>query len=132
MKIPSNISYIRKVSKEIENFLNKHNIDESDIFDIRLCAEEAVRNSILHGNKGNKDLPVTISYFLDDNKFTLEVEDEGKGFDPKNVPDPTRKENLLTAGGRGVFLIEKLMDEAEYKCGGKKIFMVKFVNRKKE
>ncbi len=131
MQIPSDIALIRKVSSEIENFLKDNNVSDSDIFDIRLCAEEAIKNSIIHGNKNNKDLHVDINYSLEEDKFTLEIEDQGEGFKPQNVPDPTLDDNLLKAGGRGVFLINKLMDKIEYRGRGNKTFMVKFIKRKK-
>jgi serine/threonine-protein kinase RsbW len=131
MRIPSDISYIRKTSKEIEKFLKEHSVSESEIFDIRLCAEEAIKNAIIHGNKEKKNLFVNISYGFDDGKFIMEVEDEGEGFNPGELPDPTEKENILKSGGRGVFLIYKLMDKVEYKGRGNKAFMVKSIKYKK-
>jgi len=127
MRIPSDIKHIRKASVEIEKFLKSHGIGDSLIFDIRLCAEEAIKNAIIHGNNNNRDLSVSVAYSLEGNKFTLEVEDEGKGFTPGEVPDPTREENLLKAGGRGVFIIQKLMDDVKYNSSGNKTFMVKFI-----
>ena len=109
--------------------MKSHDVDESVIFDIRLCVEEAVRNAIVHGNKSNRDLPVHISYSLEGDRFTVEIEDQGRGFDPDKVPDPTLEENLLKGGGRGVFLIYKLMDEIKYNDEGNKIFMVKYIRK---
>ncbi|MBN1353316.1 MAG: ATP-binding protein [Candidatus Omnitrophica bacterium] len=129
MRIPSEVSYIRKISAEIESYLKANNIEDSAIFDIRLCAEEAVKNAILHGNGGKKDKAVFISYSLEGGRFTLEVEDEGNGFDPRMVPDPTAEDNLLKGSGRGVFLIHKLMDEVKYNSRGNRIFMVKLINK---
>jgi len=131
MKIPSDTKRIREASSEIEKFLRSVNADDSLIFDIRLSVEEAIKNAIIHGNKSNEKLPVLISYSLDDGRFRMEVEDQGKGFDPASVPDPTTEENLLKASGRGVFLIEKLMDEVKYNERGNKIFMVKSIRKNK-
>ena len=131
MRISSDIRYIRKASAEIESFLRSKNIDESFIFDIRLCAEEAIKNSILHGNKGDKRKSVFIAYSLKGDKFNMEIEDEGPGFDPLKLPDPTEKENLLMEGGRGVFLIQKLMDRVEYNDRKNKVSMIKFIKEKK-
>ena len=131
MRIPSDISYIRKTSKEIEKFLMEHNVSESEIFDIRLCAEEAIKNAIIHGNKQNSNLFVNISYSINNGEFVMEVEDEGEGFKPGELPDPTEGDNLLKSGGRGVFLIYKLMDKVEYKGRGNKAFMVKSIKDKK-
>lgn len=131
MRIPSDISYIRKTSKRIEKFLVEHNVSASEIFDIRLCAEEAIKNAIIHGNKQNSNLFVNVSYAIDDGKFVMEVEDEGEGFNPGELPDPTEGDNILKSGGRGVFLIYKLMDKVEYKGRGNKAFMVKSIKGKK-
>lgn len=127
MKIQSDIKHIRKASAEIEDFLRANKIDESAIFDIRLSVEEAIKNAILHGNKGRKGLPVSISYELRGGKFTVEVEDAGSGFTPAELPGPTKDENLTKAGGRGVFLMQKLMDEAKYNARGNKVSMLKYV-----
>jgi len=131
MHIPSDITYVRKVSAKVENFLKEKGVDSFDVFDIRLCVEEAVKNAIIHGNKENKNLKVKFSYELKNCEFIFEIEDEGKGFDYTKVPDPTRDENLLKTGGRGVFLIGKLMDKVEYKKKGNKICMIKTVTKKK-
>ena len=131
MHIPSDITYVRKVSSEVENFLKKEDVDNFDIFDIRLCVEEAVKNAIIHGNKEDRNLKVKFSYKLKNCEFIFEIEDEGKGFDHTKVPDPTCEENLLKTGGRGVFIIGKLMDKVNYKENGTKIYMTKTITKKK-
>ena len=130
MKIPSDIKHVRKASAEIENYLRSKKIDESIIFDIRLSVEEAIKNAILHGNKGQKDLSVLVSYLLNGKEFTVEVEDAGSGFAPAGLPDPTKDENLAKAGGRGVFIMQKLMDETKYNARGNKVSMLKYVKSK--
>jgi serine/threonine-protein kinase RsbW len=126
-KVPTDISYIKKISAEIEEFLRSNNVDDTSIFDIRLCVEETVKNAMIHGNKNKKDLTVTVSYSLQGDKFTIEIEDQGKGFDPAVLPDPTQDENLMRAGGRGVYLVHKMMDEVAYNTTGNKVSMVKSV-----
>lgn len=127
VKIPSDTKYIRKVSAEIEDFLKSNGVNEEAIFDIRLSIEEAVKNAIIHGNKNRKDAPVYITYSLKNGKFSAEIQDQGSGFNPGSLPDPTEGDNLYKACGRGVFLIKKLMDEARYNNNGNKIFMLKLV-----
>ena len=61
----------------------------------------------------------------------IEIEDEGAGYVPDKVPDPTKEENLLVDRGRGVFLIHKLMDEVKYNDKGNKIIMTKYINNHK-
>lgn len=131
MQIPSDIAYIKKTSAEVENLLKSNNVDDSTIFDIRLCVEEAIKNAIIHGNKKKSNLPIFISYSLKGGRFIIEIEDQGNGFDPDKIPDPTLDENLLRGEGRGVFLIQKLMDEVRYSDRGNKVFMVKYLKKHK-
>jgi len=100
-------------------------LDEDSLFDIRLCVEEAMRNAIVHGNLSDKRKSVKVSLEAAKGKVTIEVEDEGKGFDPGLLPDPRAGDNIMKAAGRGVHLIKKLMDEAEFNETGNRIRMVK-------
>ena len=131
IEIPSEIRYIKKVSKDILNALRRFKVEESLQFDIRLCVEEAVRNAIEHGNVYNKKLPIHIFYSVSKDKFEVEIEDRGKGFDVKKVPDPTDQNNILKEGGRGVYLIHKLMDSVEYNDKGNRVRLVKFFKKPK-
>jgi serine/threonine-protein kinase RsbW len=126
-KIASNIHNIRKASLKVLGALEPFKVSESDLFDIRLCVEEALRNAVVHGNRTNKSLPVTIGYHIDKDKFEAVIEDEGKGFDYKRLADPTKKANLLKLGGRGVYLIRALMDKVEFNDKGNRITMTKYI-----
>lgn len=126
VKIPSDIAYIRKASSKVLESLERHGVsDESMLFDVKLSVEEAVRNAIVHGNKNDKNLPVKVSFWMDQNAITIEVEDRGKGFDYRNLPDPTVDANLEKNSGRGVYLIRGLMDMVEYNVEGNVLRMVK-------
>ena len=126
IEIPSDIGYIKKVSHELLEHLKEKGVDESIQFDIRLAVEEAVRNAIEHGNNYDKELSVLIRYSLDAKKIIVCIEDKGEGFHLKSVPDPRREDNLLQEGGRGVFLIQKLMNKVKYNKKGNRVTMVKF------
>jgi serine/threonine-protein kinase RsbW len=125
IKVPSETRYIRKVSSRILSGLDRYNVDEGRIFDIRLCIEEAVRNAMVHGNNSDKALSVKTIYWVDGDAVNIEVEDEGRGFDCAKVADPTAETNILKNSGRGVYLIKKLMDKVEYNDKGNKITMIK-------
>ena len=126
IEIPSEIGYIKKVSMEILAHLQRLGIDESIQFDVRLAVEEAVRNAMEHGHEHDKTLPITVSYEIDRDKIDIEIEDRGKGFDLKKIPDPRTEENQMKEGGRGVFLIFELMDKVGYNKKGNIIKMTKF------
>lgn len=85
---------------------------------LRVGASEALANAILYGNNADPAKRVRVEVELSREELALVVYDEGAGFDPGVVPDPTLPENLERAGGRGIFLLRELMDEVRYNdCG---------------
>ena len=129
ISVPSESSYIRVVSDKILDSLKGCNVDEDQLFNIKLCAEEALRNAMEHGNKFRKELPVKVSYGIVGDRLKIEIEDSGKGFKQEDVVDPTTDENILQERGRGVYLIHRLMDEVKYNEKGNKIMMAKNLGR---
>jgi serine/threonine-protein kinase RsbW len=127
IEIPSDIKYIREVSSGILKWLQPRELDESALFDIRLCVEEVVRNAITHGNGSNSRLKVMISYWLEGDSLIIEVEDAGAGFDPGKVPDPTTEDNIMKGNGRGVYLVGKLIDKMEFNDKGNKVRLTKYI-----
>jgi len=125
LEIPSNIKYIREVSSGILKWLQPRKLDDSTLFDIRLCVEEVVRNAITHGNNNDKGLKVFINYWLEGDRLIVEVEDEGKGFGLDKMPDPTIEKNIMKGSGRGVYLVRKLMDKMEVNDKGNKVRLMK-------
>ena len=125
IEIASEDKNIKKVSSEILKSISAYKTDEHKLFDIKLCIEEAVRNAIIHGNNSDKKLHVKINYWVDNDKLNIEVEDEGEGFDPNLIPDPTKGSNITKESGRGVRLIKKLMDRVDFNEKGNKIRMEK-------
>ena len=84
----------------------------------------AHRNAIVHGNKSSADkfVDITIEYKKD--KLKIKVKDQGMGFSPDKVPDPTIPENLEEVNGRGVFIMSRLADEIKYNKKGNAVTMV--------
>lgn len=90
----------------------------------RVGITEAIVNAVLYGNQGDPSKNVRIEVSIDDSRVCLCVEDEGRGFDPAAIPDPTLPENLHRSGGRGLFLIRELMDEVEFSDRGNAVRLV--------
>ena len=128
IRIPSENRYIKKVSGRILSSLASHHTSEEKTFDVKLCVEEAVRNAIVHGNHSERSKTVRTAYRIEDGCITIEVEDEGNGFDHNLLPDPTDTNYIMRNSGRGVYLIKKLMDKVDFNAKGNKITMVKRIN----
>lgn len=103
--------------------------------DLRLIVEEIGRNAIEWGNKFNREKQFKISYCIFPNSIVLKFEDEGEGFHPEGVRDPTkdprahilkRKEEGKRPGGFGVYLVQKMMDEVIYSERGNCVVMTKY------
>ncbi len=113
---PKNIAevepYVLQVVKEYE-------INETLFGNILITLTEAVSNAIIHGNQAKSSKKVYISTQTNGKSIIFTIEDEGRGFDPNALPDPTAPENLLTPGGRGVFLMQHLSDKVSFASGGR-------------
>ena len=92
-------------------------------FALRTAMEEAVANAILHGNGNDPAKRVTIEYSADPASVAIVVEDEGDGFDPDSVPDPTRPENVDIPSGRGIMLMRAYMSQVEFHPPGNRVRM---------
>lgn len=99
--------------------------NEKDVFKIHMALEEAIMNSIKHGNADDPSKQVFVRILVEDNWFYADIADEGEGFNRDEVPDPTLEQNLLKETGRGVMLIEKFMSTVEYVGCGNRIKMAK-------
>ena len=86
--------------------------------------EEALANAILRGNRESLDKWVDVRAELHEDVIRVHVTDEGPGFDPESVPEPIRPEQLDEAGGRGLFLIRKLVDAVQFNEQGNSICMI--------
>ncbi len=125
LSIPSNPSDGQAVQERIIALLEKRNYSPKDVFGVRLALEEALVNAIKHGNGSDPAKSVRIVCEVDDIQAFIEIEDEGPGFTPEDVPDPTDLENLEKPGGRGIMLMRAFMSEVDYRGNGNIVRMVK-------
>lgn len=131
IKKPLQIETKNQVLDDILEALSKINL-MNDEMGIRLSLDEALSNSIIHGNKGDPNKNISIEVFYEGNSWGIILEDEGEGFVPKAIPDFNDPETLLAEGGRGVFLMHHYMDTVVY-CGrGNVIELSKTVKDEKQ
>jgi serine/threonine-protein kinase RsbW len=94
--------------------------------DIELALQEALANAVVHGCKNDPSQVVECIVACDPERgMLIVVRDPGEGFDPASIPNPTVGENLFSTHGRGIFLINQLMDKVEFHNGGTEIRMIK-------
>src|ERR1700730_8056598 len=83
--------------------------------DIELALTEALANAVVHGARNDPSKIVECDVACDQHQgMLIVVRDPGPGFDPANVPDPCQGENIYSHHGRGIFLINQLMDEVRF------------------
>ena len=123
--LPSDLELGHAAIEELMAALGNAGWEGMDLFRIQMAIEEAVVNAIEHGNKRQIDKKVRLVFHVTFEKATLEITDEGAGFDHRNVADPTAEELLDKPRGRGVMLMRELMNDAFYNERGNQVTMTK-------
>lgn len=124
-KIPSDTDLARQLLEELLGQLTDRGWPEEDKFGVHLSVEEALMNAIKHGNQRDPEKFVFVEYKISDTLLYVQVEDQGDGFDPNDVPDPTLDENLELPSGRGLMLMRTFMSAVEYNEKGNRVRMEK-------
>jgi serine/threonine-protein kinase RsbW len=114
---------LRRILEELEDL----GYAEKDLFGIRLAIEEALVNAVKHGNRGDSAKLVRVRYQAAEDQFMIEIEDEGPGFRPEEVPDPLAPENFERACGRGLLLMEHYMTWVQYNDAGNGVTLCKII-----
>jgi serine/threonine-protein kinase RsbW len=123
----------RRFQDQIEQFLlQSSHASTHEIFSIKLALEEALINAIKHGNQLDRAKKVQVLYRVTHGFFEVRVVDEGPGFDPCDVPDPTAIENLERPCGRGLMLMRHYMSEVVYSKTGNCVAMSKVLRNAKK
>jgi len=123
--IPSRPEASREVQEAILAELERLKWPEHDVFGVRLALEEALINAIKHGNHYDPAKHVQIRCGICKDLVRVEIEDQGKGFDPASVPDPTDPENLESPCGRGIMLMRSFMSRVEFNETGNRVILEK-------
>ncbi len=113
-EIISDPEILPEVEKFFQAIAKDFKLNETQKNNLTLSAAEAVSNSIVHGNKLDRNKKVTITVKADESKIEVRFKDEGAGFKPEEVPDPTAPENILKDSGRGIHIMKSFLDELKY------------------
>ena len=126
MTIPATPAGIQTVSEGVTQLLQTKQWSEDELIKVDLALQEALANGIRHGCKGDPTKFIQCSLTFDaSGELLIVVRDPGSGFDTASVPNPLDAANMMKPSGRGVFLINQLMDEVAFKDGGRELLMKK-------
>jgi len=128
IQIPSLADNIRIIESFIDNAKEKFELNDDIYGNIMIAVTESVNNAIKHGNLNETSKNVSLSLSLYESQIVFRVEDQGKGFDFHNLPDPTAPENLEKPGGRGIFLMKHLADEVVFLENGRVVELTFYID----
>ncbi|MCP4192713.1 MAG: ATP-binding protein [Planctomycetaceae bacterium] len=126
--IPSSSADGQRVIREIVDQLHQHDWARDDVFGVHLALEEAVVNAIKHGNGEDPQKRVQVITKISSRRCWIQVQDEGPGFNPQEVPDCTLDENLEKCSGRGLLLMRNFMSLIEYNEVGNQVVLEKVLD----
>lgn len=123
IEIPTRREAIVEAQQQVLSALDRTRIPDTGKYAVRLALEEAISNAFKHGNASDPARNISIEYTIWENGIRIDVEDEGEGFDPSAVPDPTADENLVIPSGRGLMLMHAYMNEVIFSERGSRVSM---------
>ncbi len=125
-EVPGHVEAIPPVVEQIMEVIRQQGCAEHSEFEIEVSLYEALANAVEHGCGHDPEKKVEVVVACEEHRgMIIVVRDPGPGFDPESVPSPIVGENIYADGGRGIFLINQLMDEVRYEKNGTEIWMIK-------
>lgn len=128
LSLPSRIDTVATAAAAVAEFVSRLGVSEEAAYGIDLAVREAVTNAVIHGNRQDETKTVDVTLKSSPDVVEISVHDQGPGFNPEEVPDPTAAENILKSSGRGIFLMRTFMDEVNWLIrpeGGTTVRMLK-------
>lgn len=123
--IPSTLKDAHNAQEAIMQAVRGSGVLAEAAFGIRLALDEALSNAVRHGNGADPCKKVTIAYIVSDDTVEISISDQGEGFKPGDVPDPTLAENLERPHGRGIMLMKAYMSAVRFNGEGNRVTLVK-------
>lgn len=115
---------VRALIDQIMENVTKMGCAAGKEYEVRLAVDEALTNALVHGCKEDPTKKIQCCVACDEERgILIVIRDPGPGFDPGSIPSPTVGQNLYATHGRGIFLINQLVDEVRFERGGTEIHM---------
>ena len=128
LTLPSRIDAVNEAAAAVARILGQLDESEQLMFGIDMAIREAVTNAVVHGNKQDDSKQIRVAIKSSPQEIEISVHDEGAGFNPAEVADPTATENIMKTSGRGIFFMRNFVDEIEWLNppeGGTTVKMIK-------
>lgn len=125
IKVASTYRAAKEPEVEILKEVKRFGYCQEASFAIKLALEEAMTNAVKHGNSQDSSKSITVRYAVDAQRAIIIVRDEGGGFEPDTIPDPTKPDRLVLPSGRGIMLMRAYMDEVRYRDNGCEVYLMK-------
>ena len=123
---PADVRKISPIVEQVMELAQEMDCTTGKEFEIETALREALANAIVHGCKQDPSQKIQLCVGCDQSRgMLIIVRNPGEGFDPTSIPDPTMGQNIYATQGRGIFLINQLMDEVHFEQGGTEIHMRK-------
>jgi serine/threonine-protein kinase RsbW len=124
--VPSELGCKEPLSEALATLMQERGmIGSDDLHWLALCLDEALTNAILHGNEADETVPVRVRLAQTTETWTIQIDDQGDGFDPDDVPDQDESSALLLEHGRGIHLMREWLDTLTYYRHGATIVMTR-------
>jgi len=114
LTLPSRIESVEQAAVAVAGILSRAGVNEEVTFGVDMAIREAVTNAVLHGNKQDEAKSVRVTVKNSPGWLEISIHDEGAGFNPAEVPNPTETENILKSSGRGIFFMRNFMDDVQW------------------
>ena len=111
LSLPSRIETVAEAAAAVADFVSRSGVSDDAAFGIDMAVREAVTNAVIHGNSKDEGKVIDIILKSSPEAVEISVHDQGVGFNPSEVPDPTVEENFLKTSGRGILFMRNFMDE---------------------
>lgn len=123
LDIGSRVENLRVIEGKVDELMARLGINKDEYGRIMVATMEAVNNAIVHGNQNDNSKCVNVSFEFKKKGLVVKVKDQGIGFNPDCIPDPTSPENIENLRGRGVFLMKNLADDIGFNEVGNEVIM---------